>query len=283
MPSPDATDVRQPHKASLQLPSDPASDGDAGERPVREKLKKTSIASIPKYSIATAEASSENLADTAMASQDTQRAPSPVIAPTTTATEAANMESESRGRTVRKRSFDDLESGDAPNHAPAEETTNTHSRKRSRDVHSAKNLKSSSRRRSPTEPVCEEPEEFESREGSKTLRQDLEDTTIEESSTNAEPEPIDHEMPDSVRSPKKKRSRDQFEADTPREQKIAATDENRARRRSSSEERRSSGELERAQCGGEKETGQNGHAVAPRATSEVLQAKSPNAKVEQGR
>ena len=58
-----------------------------------------------------------------------------------------------------------------------------------------------------------------------------------EATTNSVPEEVenetsDHEMRDSTVSPRKKRSRDQFDPDLDREQKIAATNETRAHRRS---------------------------------------------------
>ena len=217
-----------------QTTTDPASDNDTSERPVREKLKKTSIASIPKHDVTPAK-------DEVEVQEDHNMLPEHDLHPTNTECEA-----EPRGRPARKRSLDDLESTDhnaAPPESVSIDMTGRHIRKRSKDVHAGESLKSDTRRQeSPESPLHEESEVM----GDAKLEDesDLVDTKAPSlNGTNAPPsevEPADQEMQESILSPRKKRSReqsrDQPEAESYREQKIAATDESR-RRRSSEEER----------------------------------------------
>ena len=278
MTFPERSEIAKPHTTSLHPTGDSTSDGDAGERPVREKLKKTSIASIPKYGFVSAENEAEAPTDIVMLSQENEenQRPDPQLA--STSVELRSTGVEDRGRTVRKRSLEDLDTVDTTNRMSAEASTAAHARKRSRDVRSGKEIKSESRRRSSQNPLREENEEIESGREAKALREDLEETTIKESTPTSGPEVVDHEMQESVLSPKKKRSREQFEADIQREQKIAATDENRARRRSSEEERRAL-HPEGSKDGLKEQTAQNGHAVAPMDSTSKMQTDTTTTKV----
>lgn len=256
--------AKPPHTTNVHPTGDSASDGDAGERPVREKLKKTSIASMPKYGIISAENQAEAPVDIVMASQETEDDQAPEHQLPSADVEPRTSGVEDRGRAVRKRSLEDLDAADMSNHISTETAIGAHARKRSRDVRSGKHIKSESRQRSPQNSVREENEEFESGKEARALREDLEETKIKESTPTSGPEFADHEMQESVLSPKKKRSRDNFEADVQREQKIAATEENRARRRSSEEERRAMGQNEKTEGISEEQSLQNGHAIAPK-------------------
>lgn len=271
------SEVAKTHTASLHPTGDSASDGDAGERPVREKLKKTSIASIPKYGIMLAETEAEAPADIVMLSQENEehQTPGPQLPTTSVELRSTGVD---RGRAVRKRSPEDLDAADTTNRISAEPATAAHARKRSRDVRSGIDIKSESRRRSPQNSVREENEEIESGREAKALREDLEETKIKESTPTSGPEVADHEMQESVLSPKKKRSREQFEADNQREQKIAATDENRARRRSSEEERRALDKKQGTEGGFNEMTTQNGHVVAPMDSLSKMQTNAITTK-----
>ena len=334
--------------------ADPASDNDVSERVAREKLKKTSIASISQHAM------SKQDMPTGLQGAESKADDGLVATPDTTCKDAdqemerskPNVDA-SRGRPVRKRSFDDLEAADAEaNRREAlekrEEIANGHARKRSRDVRAGELFKEDGRSRGITVAVEEEAEDVSTeKESHKPMNKDIEepedvrdtligkvsheamdkdvqepeaknvtinkdlhepmdkdsqepeslgDTVIgkmshesmdndtqepeveefmfdkeahdamdrdsqpvqkgviqdmntppgsntekdghlKEATTNSSSEGTgtetsDHEMRDSTASPRKKRSRDQFDPDIDREQKIAATAETRAHRRS---------------------------------------------------
>ncbi|KAL8870034.1 MAG: hypothetical protein Q9174_003825 [Haloplaca sp. 1 TL-2023] len=196
---------------------DPASDNDASERPVREKLKKTSIQSMPRQDRGpqpqdpTTEgelaANSETLPELESA---TARTPSPA--------------SESRGRLSRKRSYDDSVENptivkDALTYQENVEQDAKHTRKRSRDVRAAQPRET----KFTTTPIEQALPEAEG----------IDDGNIIGSNDQA-----DRDMRNSVRSPGKKRSGEDLDNESHREQKIAATDEVKAYRRSEDSERR---------------------------------------------
>ncbi|KAI4123384.1 MAG: hypothetical protein LQ338_005281 [Usnochroma carphineum] len=190
--------------------NDSASDNETGERPVREKLKKTSIASMPRN-----EPSARQL-DTTIESISTSK---PEIPPgrSTSDNETPSPTSESRGRLSRKRSYDDTveAAGEAPTGTHHDEDDAKHARKRSRDVRAAQpHVRTSS-----TAPGQSPPEE-----------EPNSDMSGNDEATNQETER-------SAQSPRKKRSRQEFDVDAQRGQKIAATDEAKAFRRSEDSER----------------------------------------------
>ncbi|MCJ1401628.1 hypothetical protein MMC11_004845 [Xylographa trunciseda] len=271
-------ETRKPHPVHLAPSGDSASDGDAGERPIREKLKKTSIASIPKYGIVEANAEfdePEEHPDTVMVSQEaTEESPLRI--------QQADVAVEERGRPHKKRSFDDIDAVETNKDHPPSASTSIHVRKRSRDVRSVEGKKSASRRRSPEVSVQEESEALESQKQDSALRDELEDTTIKESVSKPPSETADHEMQASVLSPKKKRSRDQFESESHREQKIAATDENRARRRSSEEDRPETAGSEIVENKTIEQSNQNGYVVIPTESSTEIEAKKSKATLPPG-
>ncbi|MCJ1378355.1 hypothetical protein MMC17_001452 [Xylographa soralifera] len=267
-----------PHSIHLAPSGDSASDGDAGERPIREKLKKTSIASIPKYGIAEANATpdeSEEHPDTVMASQEATEETLPQIQP-------VGVEVIERGRPHKKRSFDDIDAVETSKDDPLGASMSAHVRKRSRDVRSVEGKKSASRRRSLEVSVQEENEALESQKQDSALRDELEDTSIEEVVSKPPSETADHEMQESVLSPKKKRSRDQFESESHREQKIAATDENRARRRSSEEDRPETAGSEIVESNTVEQSNQNGNITIPTEPSTETEAEKPKSTLPPG-
>ena len=300
--------------------TDSASDNDASERAAREKLKKTSIASISQHAMVGHDSATVAQDPRPKADDDLVTMPGSSPKGHVPANEQPKPDVDaSRGRPVRKRSFDDLEAADADaNKREAlerkEEKSNGHARKRSRDVRVGEPVKEDGRSRGITVAVEEEAEDITTEKDShepmdKDMHelqeagdvaehnevhdpmdndgqeqeeagdvvadkgshypldnhvQKLEESTsrgintlkgaemeenehgqetsepahrTSEASTNnvseeVEKETSDHEMRDSTVSPRKKRSRDQFDPDVDREQKIAATEETRAHRRS---------------------------------------------------
>ena len=231
--SSDNPDLSVTQRSSLYPSNDSASDNDASEKPVREKLKKTSIASIPK--------SGPNPSRNDFAIESDSRIEGRSSAEVSSnAQEPLKAEAERRGRPLRKRSFDDLEAEDdaAGDRSIAE--TSGHSRKRSRDVRTGEEIKGDERLRIPGQIPVQEEEEGEAgmldRELSGSKAGDQEQIT-NDLSRSSDQDVADQEMRDSAFSPRKKRSRDQLDTETYREQKIPATEEAKAHRRSEENER----------------------------------------------
>ncbi len=244
---------------SLRPTSENPSDNETSERPVREKLKKTSIASISQHAkkaqhgVLTTEES--DVANFASAQKE--------ALPEVGSGEAAD--DSIRGRPVKKRSFDDLEAAENDGDSAAVnggqiERTNGHARKRSRDVRTNETVKADRQLRTFDPTVEEEGEDSSSR----TELPDTQATALEEAEPNIDAsseithqmevehdlntgehggkaeevfletgtDHSDREMPDPAASPRKKRSRDQFDTEVDREQKIPATEEAKAQRRS---------------------------------------------------
>lgn len=242
------------------------SDNELSEKPVREKLKKTSIASISQHATKGQESTRE--ADNSRFVSDEVGRTQPCQLEATTNT---NLDP-SRGRSLKKRSFDGLEitspyeDMDAHNEKHNDRSKG-HARKRSRDirkeetskeVRTVRNVDSTLQEENEAQSTpAESPdltnnaprsEELDTLQDSAILqRMDVEpDTengdiraTRENSSTTVGKVSSDQEMRNSVSGPRKKRSRDQFdtEADREQKQKIAATEELRAQRKSDELER----------------------------------------------
>ncbi|KAL8680863.1 MAG: hypothetical protein Q9186_002982 [Xanthomendoza sp. 1 TL-2023] len=192
--------------------TDSASDNDTSDR-VREKLKKTSIATLSKTDTAALPSGTNN----------EQSSPNDLKRPLEQATlnQTPSPTSEARGRLSRKRSHDDSieptakAAGTSPeNHQLVNDAK--HARKRSRDVRAAQppNTKSA---------VIPTEESLQERESSS-------DEALENNIN-------DRDMEDPIYSPRKKRSREDIDTDLHRGQKIAATDEAKAHRRSEESER----------------------------------------------
>ena len=335
---------------NLDPSTDSASDNDTSERAAREKLKKTSIASISQHAMVGHDSATAVQDPAPKADDDFVAMPGSIPEGHAPTYEQSKPDVDaSRGRPVRKRSFDDLEAADAEANKREslerrEEKSNGHARKRSRDVRVGEPVKEDGRSRGITVAVEEEAEEVttdkdshepmdkdmhelqeagdvaehnevhdpmdkdgqeqedagglvankESNHPMSNHVQKLERSTsrevntlngaemeeddhrdeagesaqcTSEAATNSvsegaemeeddrrdearerpehtseaapnsvseevENETSDHEMRDSTVSPRKKRSRDQFDPDLDREQKIAATKETRAHRSS---------------------------------------------------
>lgn len=253
-----------PYQNSQPLRAGPTTtfDSDASEKPVREKLKKTSIASISQHDGKTQERVTRSDKDdvTDIASAERESAPVDRV-------EDPHCDS-IRGRPVKKRSFDHLETAQAEGdttmaNGSRTDRANGHARKRSRDLRLIEPVKGERQLRVAGATVEEEGEEtfpladpsaspgIDSEESRSSIATHLE-TAMEIEQAPAEaicqmkaensPRKVgenrtDREMEDRTSSPRRKRSRDQLEADAHREQKIPATEEARAQRRSNELER----------------------------------------------
>lgn len=211
--------------SSTHLAVDSASDNDTSERPVREKLKKTSLASLPRDNLMSPRAHTEPERDDAMLTHhDVASTAGVCFVP--------------RGRPLRKRSFDDIEPAEGDtSEVIADVISNIggHARKRSRDVRVGAGFDGENRKRGAPETPVQEVDE-----------QNLSDNEMAELDDDRSPESgalshilhaVDEDMTDSALLPRKKRSRDQFDTDMDREQKIPATEEAKAQRRSEESER----------------------------------------------
>ena len=249
------SEAHEASSSSLQPPTDTASDNDNGEKPVREKLKKTSIASIPKDSSALSRSDGKETEENGLRITDNEH-DVPVSG------EAAFTNIEQRGRPERKRSLNRLGGAEGRENSTGSgqvESSLEHARKRSRDVRVGDRLKDGSRiKAAPESPLREAADE--SMEKSTEERYD----DVNEIGTPLSgQDDTDQKMDEPVFSPRKKRSRDQFETETQREQKIAATDETKARRRSEEEERQDASRAEYTSPTVGEAASQNGHTVTP--------------------
>ena len=276
--APSQKDLDPSPATNMHAGTESTSDADAGEPPVREQLKKTSLASMPRPAPALSGADVHNSIATDVV-MDTKGG----VGEQETQPKELDSRSESRGRPIRKRSLEELDTAKTDQGDNSEirmEPTDGHARKRSRDVRSGANLRPNSRRASleiPLKKVNEIPESSIEMTDSATMEMKA---SVETNTPTSEKDVADEEMQESVLSPRKKRSRDQFEAESHREQKIAATDETRARRRSSEEERRETHAKDDKPQIDERKTGeQNGYIHEPKDASSGTQKESSTVKV----
>jgi hypothetical protein len=182
------------------------SDGEGGERPVREKLKKTSIASLAQFT---------NSRTTPALQSD--ELPSTTESKTEQADISNDTASAVRGRPARKRSFDDLQNEDTQSTVAAsqlgktEENGSHHKRMRSRDISGGEGLISNGQPQ--TEPLGyhdEEESDVDARRSPGGPGVLVEPPTT----TETTPPPTKFTADgNTILSPKKKRSRDQFDKD----------------------------------------------------------------------
>ncbi|KAI4110464.1 MAG: hypothetical protein LQ339_001329 [Xanthoria mediterranea] len=264
---PDTGPPHTPNPENLRVAtSDPPSDKDTSD-PVREQLKKTSLAALPRTD-STAVNNGSPVENGLL--QDPKRSPEQASLDQT-----PSPTSESRGRLSRKRSYDDsIDPVDEVNGSSSEnpqiEDEPKHARKRSRDVR-AVHLQNPKSAATPTE-------------GSLLER----DASSDEALDNENSDP---EMEDPVHSPRKKRSREDLDPDSHRGQKIAATDEAKAYRRSEDSERsqlhlQDGGGAVTADSGDQQEqqagtSAPNTHSIEPAAERTSPQPDPPGAAVDQ--
>ena len=219
------------------MPQDTTSDNEASEGPVREKLQKTTIASIPK----------DNNMQSAINVEE-ESGQSHQISPMGSDPNALNNSSVSnmqdRGRLLRKRSLEDTAANTEEQGNTDDTTTRTlegRERKRSKDIHTGRISRTELYEQGPMKsPVTEEVEFGESsnhinQQGSSAVSDNDKDMGPEQLAAGEDI--TDQEMRDHTFSPRKKRSRDPLDTDPHREQKIVATEEARAHRRSEEYER----------------------------------------------
>ncbi|KAL8855028.1 MAG: hypothetical protein Q9221_000225 [Calogaya cf. arnoldii] len=229
--------------------NDPLGDRDTSDhRDVREKLKKTSLASIPRAN--TSAVNTTSAVENGLSQDPTRPSEQEALNQTPSPT------SESRGRLSRKRSYDDsiepvadvIGSTSKPHQI---EDDSKHARKRSRDVRDVQpqNTKSAA---TPTE-------------GSLLEREASSDEALDNDNS-------DRAMEDPIHSPKKKRSREDIDTDLHRGQKIAATDEAKAYRRSEDSER-SQPHLQGDSAAVTTDSGDQNERQAETSTTEIHSAK----------
>lgn len=249
VPPPEQTNGAQDANEQL-TPQKPVSQendsgSDTGEKPVRQRLEKTTIA----RSQASTSGEVETFPDSSMdIAEDTNKNDSIQAKPVLSANDV-------RGRPTRKRSLEDLPSSDNKDalDGPPTPSSAGHARKRSRDVQLGDPIRSNGLGRSP-EPTLREEDELEIEVGAggdekeqtkgqdkhRVEEQPAESIEMSTSSSDSDRTKTDIEP---MQSPRRKRSRDDFESEIDRDQKIAATDETRARR-SSEEERPETPEID---------------------------------------
>ena len=273
--------------------SEPASENEAGD--VRKKLKQTSLQQIPKLSATESphaprhrdvNASSDSTMTHAQdytsmgCNSDNAEDPRPEDSRLETAVKAS--EPDARGRTVvKKRSREDMEFSNDGGVQSAEteiETATIHARKRSRDIRSGE-VKSEIRKPIAHNNSLKEEDETRDAEEPIRLSSDERKSSIEMTTPPSETEGLDHEMHETVLSPKKKRSRDEMDAETDKEQKLASTEKTKRRRSSSEENRIEHPRIGKSDSNEGKESIENGSALKPQDPSDDDEARSTSNKV----
>lgn len=200
--------------SSLHRASDSASDNDTSERPVREKLKKASIASIPKNDLVNPNTHMETSQADSISTQHVEG--DPVVQRKT-----VDPSVSSRGRSLRKRSFEDFETTEGDGVEVDDLSIGTpsrHARKRSRDVRIGEGLEGEIRPSGEAKIPMQELDEQNFNDNEMIEPDNSPPMSVSQNVAN----PLDQDMRDSAFSPRKKRSRD-LDTDTYREQKIPAT------------------------------------------------------------
>jgi Ran-binding protein 3 len=189
------------------------SDNDGTERPIREKLKKASIAGLSTHGKENNEkAKFERISAESSAGEEQKGGEDAMLTDTT---------SPLRGRPTRKRSFDDLQneslnSIDSPPHDIA--TGGHHKRMRSRDMSSNKKVEVNGKtEREQVEALAEEEDDADAKSSPGGAGVMVEAPSMGEEAA-----------PSGNQSPKKKRSRDQFDKDDSVEGSSPERNENQA-------------------------------------------------------
>ena len=255
---------------AIRPTADAISDNDTSEKPVREKLKKTSLASMSSHV--------KGRQERAFEADEENSTLHHVYRDSSAEKITDHKDLESRGRPVKKRSFDNLDAPDVESIETEKDqvekpNANGHLRKRSRDVRTGEvpheirrpllagtsvreeeeddangsetgddfvecSTSAMDSNRPPIKALSQvEIEPDKTLEGVNEIEQPSSGTVQEYQVTGTGEDLADQEMRDSASSPQKKRSRDQFDTEADREQKIPATEEARAHRRSDELER----------------------------------------------
>jgi Ran-binding protein 3 len=176
------------------------SDNDGSEKPVRERLKKASIAGLSTHGKendgkgkADAISAESSAGEEEIGDEDAM---------------LTDIKSPVRGRPTRKRSFDDLQNEsmtniDAPAHDSATRTGGHHKRMRSKDMSSSRTAAVNGKaEREQVEPLAEEEDDIDARKSPGGAGVMVEPPSMDDNSATS-----------GDQSPKKKRSRDQFDKD----------------------------------------------------------------------
>ena len=206
-----------------------ASEYEGTDRRIREKLKKTSIANISKDDLSLRSGAEPEQPRTATPPSH-QEFPE-------LQKNAERVEELVRGRPSRKRSFDDLaavDEGALELNSNNDSISLGHVRKRSRDATALRESQEDLRMRENTKSpnLRDDKHQVGDRNTAKAQGSPMRDAGMASSETA-----LGQDKETSVLSPRKKRSRDEIDLDTDREQKIAATEETRANRTSEEIER----------------------------------------------
>ncbi|KAI9720181.1 MAG: hypothetical protein M1812_002999 [Candelaria pacifica] len=215
--------------------ADPTSDNDTSERPVREKLKKTSIATLPKYGVAPAAEVEDEAGDTRQ--DGISKEPEDI--------KLSEDAKESRGRPTRKRSLDDLEAEDVDgqtegvedSHTSAAESYGKHVRKRSRDMKPEEAIEGLERGKTAECPLTEESQMREDKKMGSPERVITQTANAQVQDTEA----MDEDARVGALGLKKKRSRDQFDKDLEKEALDTNVEDDKVPR-SSEDSQRSNGQ-----------------------------------------
>ena len=233
-----------------------ASDNDTSERSAREKLKKASLASLGMSAEERSTKESEGHSSRSISNSEVTKID---------ATDASAVKEVTRGRPLRKRSYEDFEGSGTDVEDTARAGANGHTRKKSQDVHSRGSSKGEGSPQPDTTDIVKEASEDKAttsqvpfagaagtmygtppsiaavgaggscrNNGAKSLsvggNGEQLGMNVDSIMCNFG---ADRQTESGTVSPRKKRSRDQFDTEIDREQKIAATEEARALRLSS--------------------------------------------------
>lgn len=193
-----AEQTTQPSRPASSLSG--CSDIDGTERPVREKLKKASIAGLSTHAKNKDEMVRSDAGSVESTAGEDDRHPEDTM--------LTDTSSPLRGRPTRKRSFDDLQnesmtSIDPPIHDDATRTGGHHKRMRSKDMSSTKRTTANGRtEKGSAEALAEEEDDAEAQKSPGGAGIMVEAPSMDDGAVAA-----------GNQSPKKKRSRDQFDKD----------------------------------------------------------------------
>ncbi|KAI9736285.1 MAG: hypothetical protein M1834_001171 [Cirrosporium novae-zelandiae] len=206
--------------------NDTASDTSIGEQPVREKLKKTSITSLPKYGMISSTSPDDMVPEETVPEEITNGGVQKMDEEPKDEQDGSKKSVEiTRGRPARKRSFDDLDTADGQleegksTNTTKEHRSDGHTRKRSRDIQNEDTKKPNN----VSKPVAKEPVKEVEEDDSNGLARSQPPKDINAIIKIGPPKLKSTTQTSAERasSPKKKRSRDQVESDdgTPAELK----------------------------------------------------------------
>ena len=221
----DLPDAPSSHIQEYHHDQESPSDNETSEKPLREKLKKASLASIPKQMTPGLRARDQEGMVGVIQTEDE-------VKDISENKDNTNEFTEPRGRQMGKRSHEDVEGLEVSYNAAPSNESSKHRRKESRDMHlGSVVMEEHSRTRSSEATAAEQEDAVGLGRNSSQPGEGRVDVLTD----SAWGHDVGRNGEDTTFSPRKKRSREQVDTEVDRELKIAATDGARARR--SSEER----------------------------------------------